>query len=147
MAAATVAVAGIAAALSGCGSRPLPFTEAGMAEFEARLHEGDVAFRAEHGSQPADAADDAHRQAQFEAMVLTPLREMHCDFEATILKALEAEQDNSALLDPRHLTQSQFWHFVRQPIAERHTLLRWGAIGQSTFDKLEAAAQGALKAG
>ncbi len=143
----TMAFVCLVAALSGCGSRALPFTEAKMTEFETRSHEGGVAFRAGSGSQKADADNDAYQKAEFEAMVLMPLREMHCNFESTVLKALEVEQDNPVLLDPRHLTQAQFWYFVRKPISERHALLRWGAIGQSTFDKLEAAAQGSRKDG
>ncbi len=125
-----------ASVLSGCGGDgALPFTDAKTREFEAL-------------SQAAMAKSEfgIDGKAAFEAYVLEPLTQMGYSYDATVQKALEAEKDNRTLLDPLHLTDTQWYYFVRRPLADCEDLLRWGAISEETAAQLRAAIESSRRA-
>lgn len=120
---------------TGCGGADgtaMPLTDEKMREFEA-LQGPTVWLSHDQGSA------DAQLKASYESAVGKPLEQMGYTYDATVRAALEAEKDNPNFLDPVHLPQTLWWYFVRQPIAERERLLRWGAISQGTYDLLNAA--------
>lgn len=127
------------ACTTGCGGadgKAMPLTDEKMREFDA-LQGPSAPIVAVHGDY--QGPDDAQLKAAYESLVAKPLEQMGYTYDATVRAALEAEKDNPNFLDPIHLPQPLWWYFVRQPIAERERLLRWGAISQGTYDLLEAA--------
>lgn len=137
---------------TGCGVGPgggnaggttaaaMPLTDEKTREFESLQQAANPNTGAPVMSDGSQTPDDAQQKAKFESMVAKPLEQMGYTFDATVRAALDAEQDNPNFLDPLRLSQSLWYTFVRQPIANRDALLRWGAITQATYDLLTAAA-------
>ena len=127
--------------LVGCGGGAMPLTEAKLKVYQEKASQGQEAFRAKY-PPGSDFASDECKKAEFEEVVQNPLKTMGYSFEATVLKALEAEKDNKDFLGPTKLDQDLYFVFVRQPLAKWEELLRWGAISQKTADRLAGLARG-----